>query len=107
MTGTATAALAVAGALLLAAGVALGRLTARRGTKPDLDLGTPVERATFHTLHTASLAAPRCARASPRTPHARPPGGCAPCSAPRRCASPTVNPCSPGTVPAPTTTSNG
>ncbi|WP_406276588.1 histidine kinase [Streptomyces sp. NBC_00191] len=58
MTGTAMAALAAAGALLLAAGVALGRLTARRGTKPDLDLGTPVERATFHTLHTASLAAP-------------------------------------------------
>ncbi|MFD7227668.1 sensor histidine kinase [Streptomyces sp. NPDC059881] len=58
MTGTALAALGAAGALLLAAGFALGRLTARRGGSPDLDLGTPVERATFHTLHTASLAAP-------------------------------------------------
>ncbi|WP_328726929.1 sensor histidine kinase [Streptomyces sp. NBC_00259] len=58
MTGTALAALGAAGTLLLAAGFALGRLTARRGGSPDLDLGTPVERATFHTLHTASLAAP-------------------------------------------------
>ncbi|MER7759852.1 histidine kinase [Streptomyces sp. NPDC097619] len=30
----------------------------RREEDSDLDLGTPVERATFHTLHTASLAAP-------------------------------------------------
>ncbi|MGW6458014.1 sensor histidine kinase [Streptomyces sp. NPDC055078] len=58
MTGTGMAALAAAGALLLALGVALGRLVERRGSRPDLDLGTPVERATFHTLHTASLAAP-------------------------------------------------
>ncbi|MEU4492290.1 histidine kinase [Streptomyces sp. NPDC023998] len=58
MTGTGMAALAAAGALLLVAGVALGRLTARRAARGDLDLGTPVERATFHTLHTASLAAP-------------------------------------------------
>ncbi|MFP1627937.1 sensor histidine kinase [Streptomyces sp. 5K101] len=61
MTGTQAAALAVAGALLLAVGVALGlalRAGARRGVRPDLDLGTPVEHATFHTLHTASLAAP-------------------------------------------------
>ncbi|MGW7366423.1 histidine kinase [Streptomyces sp. NPDC054841] len=58
MTGMALAALSAAGAVLLAAGFALGRLTARRDTDPDLDLGTPVERATFHTLHTASLAAP-------------------------------------------------
>lgn len=58
MNGTGIAALAAAGAVLLAVGVALGRLTARRGSRPDLDLGTPVERATFHTLHTASLAAP-------------------------------------------------
>jgi two-component system, LytTR family, sensor kinase len=38
-------------------GCAFGRLTSRLlgGTK---DLGTPVERATFQTLHTASLAAP-------------------------------------------------
>ncbi|MFJ6700214.1 sensor histidine kinase [Streptomyces sp. NPDC091272] len=51
------AALAAAGALLLAAGTALGRFTARRSEK-NLDLGTPVERATFLTLHAASLAAP-------------------------------------------------
>ncbi|MFF0448747.1 sensor histidine kinase [Streptomyces sp. NPDC004609] len=58
MTGTGTAALAAAGVLLLMAGIALGRFTERRGARSDLDLGTPVERATFHTLHTASLAAP-------------------------------------------------
>ncbi|WP_406730467.1 sensor histidine kinase [Streptomyces sp. NBC_01794] len=58
MTGIGMAALTAAGAVLLAAGIAIGRLTARRGAKADLDLGTPVERATFHTLHTASLAAP-------------------------------------------------
>ena len=59
MTGTGMAALAAAGAA-----AARGRCRARQadGTarQPgrDLDLGTPVERATFHTLHTASLAAP-------------------------------------------------
>ncbi|MFJ8648730.1 sensor histidine kinase [Streptomyces sp. NPDC093546] len=58
MSGTLLAALAAAGAVLLAAGFALGRLTARRAGRDVLDLGTPVERATFHTLHTASLAAP-------------------------------------------------
>ncbi|MDT9684452.1 histidine kinase [Streptomyces sp. TRM76323] len=58
MTGTLLAALATAGTLLLAAGLALGRLAARREGRDGLDLGTPVERATFHTLHTASLAAP-------------------------------------------------
>ncbi|UUN30506.1 sensor histidine kinase [Streptomyces sp. FIT100] len=58
MSATALAALGAAAAVLLAAGFGLGRLTARRDTDPDLDLGTPVERATFHTLHTASLAAP-------------------------------------------------
>ncbi|MFI0981104.1 sensor histidine kinase [Streptomyces sp. NPDC021093] len=57
MTPMEIAALAAAGALLLAAGTALGRFTARRGEK-NLDLGTPVERATFLTLHAASLAAP-------------------------------------------------
>ncbi|MEU8528535.1 histidine kinase [Streptomyces sp. NPDC048629] len=35
-----------------------GYLTARRRSRRGGDLGTPVERATFHTLHTASLAAP-------------------------------------------------
>ncbi|MER7049781.1 sensor histidine kinase [Streptomyces jumonjinensis] len=58
MTGAVIAALAAAGVILLVAGIAVGRLMERRGSKPDLDLGTPVERATFHTLHTASLAAP-------------------------------------------------
>ncbi|WOX20738.1 sensor histidine kinase [Streptomyces solicathayae] len=58
MTGIGYAALAVAGVALLAAGFALGRTAARRGGRDGLDLGTPVERATFHTLHTASLAAP-------------------------------------------------
>ncbi|AZK97850.1 MULTISPECIES: histidine kinase [Streptomyces] len=58
MTGTGMAALATAGAVLLAAGIVVGRLTARRGDRADPGLGTPVERATFHTLHTASLAAP-------------------------------------------------
>ncbi|GAA2244376.1 histidine kinase [Streptomyces amakusaensis] len=58
MTGTAIAALTAAGLVLLVAGVLLGRVLERRAAGPDLDLGTPVERATFHTLHTASLAAP-------------------------------------------------
>lgn len=78
---------AAGGALLLGLGWFGGRRQARRGERAlGLDLGTPVERATFHTLHTASLAAPRCAPASPRTPPARPPGACAPSSAPRPCA---------------------
>ncbi|MFB7862674.1 sensor histidine kinase [Streptomyces sp. NPDC056069] len=59
MSGIVAAAAAAVGAVLLAAGFVLGRSTARRGRRAaDLDLGTPVERATFHTLHTASLAAP-------------------------------------------------
>ncbi|WP_443055855.1 histidine kinase [Streptomyces sp. NBC_00239] len=64
MTAQTLTALVPAGLALFAAGVGggvlLGRLRggARRGERSDLDLGTPVERATFHTLHTASLAAP-------------------------------------------------
>ncbi|MFJ3582313.1 sensor histidine kinase [Streptomyces sp. NPDC090127] len=59
MTGIELAASAAVGAVLLALGFSLGRLATRRGDQAaDLDLGTPVERATFHTLHTASLAAP-------------------------------------------------
>ncbi|MFI8279888.1 histidine kinase [Streptomyces sp. NPDC085929] len=60
MTGAVLAVLAVAGAaLLLGLGWTVGRWHARRGERATgLDLGTPVERATFHTLHTASLAAP-------------------------------------------------
>ncbi|MDD9376723.1 histidine kinase [Streptomyces sp. ZAF1911] len=47
------------GALLLGLGWIGGRRQARRDERAlGLDLGTPVERATFHTLHTASLAAP-------------------------------------------------
>ncbi|MET9962150.1 histidine kinase [Streptomyces sp. NPDC006326] len=60
MTGAVLAVLAVAGAvLLLGLGWAGGRWQARSGERATgMDLGTPVERATFHTLHTASLAAP-------------------------------------------------
>ncbi|GAA0293159.1 histidine kinase [Streptomyces polychromogenes] len=60
MTGTALTVLVVAGAaLLLGLGWAGGHRQARRGERAaGLDLGTPVERATFHTLYTASLAAP-------------------------------------------------
>ncbi|MEU9580617.1 sensor histidine kinase [Streptomyces chilikensis] len=45
---------------LLAAGFWLGRRTARPSARPfrRAGLGTPVEHATFQTLHTASLAAP-------------------------------------------------
>ncbi|MFF8401517.1 sensor histidine kinase [Streptomyces sp. NPDC014846] len=51
-------ALLAGGALLFAAGLATGRLLVRRAAEERADLGTPVERATFHTLHTASVAAP-------------------------------------------------
>ncbi|GGZ27783.1 signal transduction histidine kinase [Streptomyces poonensis] len=50
------AGLCVAALPLLAAGFWLGRRTAR--TRSLGGLGTPVEHATFETLHTASLAAP-------------------------------------------------
>ncbi|BCM71056.1 MULTISPECIES: sensor histidine kinase [Streptomyces] len=50
--------LAAAAPPLFAAGLAVGRLLARRTARGDTGHGTPVERATFHTLHTASLAAP-------------------------------------------------
>ncbi|MEV8523806.1 histidine kinase [Streptomyces sp. NPDC052000] len=50
------AALLFLGPLLAAAGFLLGRRTAR--TRRPSDVGTPVELATFETLHTASLAAP-------------------------------------------------
>lgn len=50
------AALLFLGPLLAAAGYLLGRRTARRARTSDV--GTPVEHATFETLHTASLAAP-------------------------------------------------
>ncbi|WP_432023057.1 sensor histidine kinase [Streptomyces parvus] len=56
MTGAAVAVVAVLAGLLLGAGYLLGRRTARP-VRPS-DVGTPVEHATFETLHTASLAAP-------------------------------------------------
>ncbi|MFC8624567.1 sensor histidine kinase [Streptomyces anulatus] len=56
MTGAAIAVLVVMAALLLGTGYLLGRRTARP-LRPS-DVGTPVEHATFETLHTASLAAP-------------------------------------------------
>lgn len=56
MTGTVTAALLALCPLLLAAGFTVGRRTAHPAGRSDV--GTPVERATFETLHTASLAAP-------------------------------------------------
>ncbi|WP_405548192.1 histidine kinase [Streptomyces globisporus] len=56
MTGVAVAVVVVLAALLLGAGCLLGRRTVRP-VRPS-DVGTPVEHATFETLHTASLAAP-------------------------------------------------
>ncbi|WP_030594328.1 sensor histidine kinase [Streptomyces anulatus] len=56
MTGAAIAVLVVLVALLFGTGFWLGRRTARP-LRPS-DVGTPVEHATFETLHTASLAAP-------------------------------------------------
>ncbi|WP_405719357.1 histidine kinase [Streptomyces sp. NBC_01537] len=56
MSGPLTAALTAAGAALFLAGIAAGFVMARRSARGDL--GTPVEQATFRTLHTASLAAP-------------------------------------------------
>ncbi len=50
------AALLFLGPLLAAAGYLLGRRAARRARTSDV--GTPVEHATFETLHTASVAAP-------------------------------------------------
>ncbi|MFJ2022218.1 sensor histidine kinase [Streptomyces sp. NPDC087897] len=56
MSGAGTAVLVVLAVLLFGAGHLLGRRTARP-VRPS-DVGTPVEHATFETLHTASLAAP-------------------------------------------------
>ncbi|OLO29489.1 sensor histidine kinase [Streptomyces sp. MNU77] len=56
MTGAAIAVLVVTAALLIGTGYLVGRRTARP-LRPS-DVGTPVEHATFETLHTASLAAP-------------------------------------------------
>jgi two-component system LytT family sensor kinase len=56
MTGTAAAVLLALCPLLLAGGFLIGRRTAHAPGRSDV--GSPVERATFETLHTASLAAP-------------------------------------------------
>ncbi|SCF59558.1 sensor histidine kinase [Streptomyces sp. Ncost-T10-10d] len=56
MTGAGHAVLALLVLLLLGVGFLLGRRTARPARSSDV--GTPVEHATFETLHTASLAAP-------------------------------------------------
>ncbi|GHH71462.1 signal transduction histidine kinase [Streptomyces sulfonofaciens] len=56
MTGTAAAVLLALCPLLLAGGFLVGRRTAHPAGRSDV--GSPVERATFETLHTASLAAP-------------------------------------------------
>ncbi|MGW1005860.1 sensor histidine kinase [Streptomyces sp. NPDC002520] len=58
MSALATVAVAAAGPLLLAVGAGAGYLAARRRHSGPPGFGTAVERATFHTLHTASLAAP-------------------------------------------------
>lgn len=50
--------LAVAGLALFVLGAALGHVALRRQQANPAGPGTPVEQATFHTLHTASLAAP-------------------------------------------------
>ncbi|WP_371774841.1 sensor histidine kinase [Streptomyces sp. NBC_01438] len=56
MTGAGYAVIVLLGALLFGAGLLSGRRTARPVRTSDV--GTPVEHATFETLHTASLAAP-------------------------------------------------
>jgi two-component system LytT family sensor kinase len=56
VTGTAAAVLVALCPLLLAGGFLLGRRTAH--PRGHSDVGSPVEHATFETLHTASLAAP-------------------------------------------------
>ncbi|MEU2021752.1 histidine kinase [Streptomyces sp. NPDC016469] len=56
MTGAGYAVIVVLALLLFGGGLLLGRRTARPVRTSDV--GTPVEHATFETLHTASLAAP-------------------------------------------------
>lgn len=56
MTGPGYASLVLLALLLLGGGFLLGRRTSR--PLRTSDVGTPVEHATFETLHTASLAAP-------------------------------------------------
>lgn len=56
MTGAGYAVIVLLALLLFGGGLVLGRRTARPVRTSDV--GTPVEHATFETLHTASLAAP-------------------------------------------------
>ncbi len=56
MSAYAVVGLLAGGGLLVGAGVLVGRWSARR--EGGGDLGTPTEVATFHALHSASLAAP-------------------------------------------------
>lgn len=105
MSGAALAVLIVLGALLSAGGYVLGRRTGQGRPDRTSDVGTPVEHATFETLHTASPRPRRCAPDSPRRARARPPAGCAHCWGPTRSASPTGTACWPGTVSASTTAS--
>lgn len=58
MSTPALLALVAGGVLLFVAGLAAGRRSRRCASPVDTDLGTPVEQATYHTLHTASIAAP-------------------------------------------------
>lgn len=58
MSGAALALLTVLALLPLAGGYLLGLRTGRARPDRTSDVGTPVEHATFETLHTASLAAP-------------------------------------------------
>ncbi|MBV2356334.1 histidine kinase [Streptomyces sp. J2-1] len=58
MTALGTVLLALGALALLALGAVLGHVGARRQQENPAGPGTPVERATFETLHTASLAAP-------------------------------------------------
>ncbi|MGW3690928.1 sensor histidine kinase [Streptomyces sp. NPDC005125] len=57
MSALGSAALAAGGLVLFALGSVGGYLAARRQQEEPAGSDTPVERATFHTLHTASLAA--------------------------------------------------
>ncbi|MFE9448098.1 sensor histidine kinase [Streptomyces sp. NPDC006739] len=58
MSALAAVALAAAALALFTLGAGVGHLAARRQQEDPAGLGTPVERATFHTLHRAALAAP-------------------------------------------------
>jgi two-component system LytT family sensor kinase len=58
MSTVVTALTTAGGAVSFALGAGAGYLAARRGQRRPPGPGTPVERATFQTLHTASLAAP-------------------------------------------------